>query len=546
MATGDLIKLGTLYVGGVRQPNPVRPWPLNEIPEGAVGAGDIPNYTNSSTVEIRNSDSLDPYKIKWREVNDAGKKLLISDRNILSSISYSQLLSLGLVNGKEITIDNQKYMLRLISGGENYRLNTEWKAGGKLDNEWDNYIVNENSLPNLPIPTFTDLDGAYGSDFTGEHNTMWHWARMRSWTKEPFIANPRYSVLRSGTSARGYFVEIADTIAYAMGYRPVLEVLNASPNITDNTNNNKVFYEQEILNINGSVSDTDNGDIMSVKYKVNNGTTRAIATSISDGTTPIAYSKTIKFTNNKLYDGVNEVATGLVDGQTYAITIWAEDDKGGKSTEIVRNFTVVPNRPPVLAIDPITPKTDKINSELLSLSGTVTDADGNDVAVSLRLNESTSKQIYSGVPSAFTTDIKISDLIEGSNTLTITAKDTFDFVITKTVTIKKTKNATKLKTGVARYKVNPPSGSAKQIIAWIQKEVGDLIVDADVSMVDADAQEVYVPMTKLSAPIDDLIEEDEFSHEELVEKSDIVLKLKLTKIDALSTASIKQVSGVLK
>ena len=168
------------------------------------------------------------------------------------------------------------------------------------------------------------------------------------------------------------------------------------------------------------------------------------------------------------------------------------------------------------------------------------------IAVYLRLNESTSKPIYSGVPSAFKTDIKISDLIEGSNTLTITAKDTFDFVITKTVTIKKTKNATKLKTGVARYKVNPPSGSAKQIIAWIQKEVGDLIVDADVSMVDADAQEVYVPMTKLSAPIDDLIEEDEFSHEELVEKSDIVLKLKLTKIDALSTASIKQVSGVLK
>lgn len=322
--------------------------------------------------------------------------------------------------------------------------------------------------------------------------------------------------------------------------------LNQDPVITDTTENNKTFYEQDTINLNGSITDSDSGNIMSVKYKINNGTTRAIATAISDGTTPIAYSKTLKYTNGKLLDGDTEIATGLVDGQTYEVTIWAEDDQGGKSTEVVRNFTAVPNRPPVLSIDPINPQTDKINSELLTLNGEVTDPEGNDVVVSLRINENTSKQIYSGVPSTFTTDIKISDLIEGNNTLTITAKDTFDFVTTKTVTIKKTRNATKLNKAIARYKVNPPSGSAKQILAWVQKEIGDLIVDADVSMVLAGENESYNPMAKTTAPIDDLIEEDEFSHEVATEKDNITLKLKLSKTDVNSTKSIKQISGVLK
>lgn len=341
----------------------------------------------------------------------------------------------------------------------------------------------------------------------------------------------------------------SDTRTYAYYYQyevTVDYVDNSLPFITDNTENNKIFYEQDEISLKGSVTDADNGNIMSVKYKINNGTTRAIATAISDGTTPIAYSKTLKYTNGKLFDVTTEVATGLVDGQTYAIVIWAEDDQGGKSAEVVKNFTVVPNRPPKIMLNPIEPQTDKINSESLTLSGEVTDPENNDVVVSLRINENNSKQIYSGVPSTFTTDIKISDLKEENNTLTLTAKDTFNFVTTKTVTIKKTRNATKLKQAIARYKVNPPSRSAKQILAWIQREIGDLTVDADVSMVLAGENEVYKPMAKLTAPIDETLEEDEFSHEELEEKDNITLKLKLSKTDTLSTESIKQISGVLK
>lgn len=321
---------------------------------------------------------------------------------------------------------------------------------------------------------------------------------------------------------------------------------NATPVLIDNTESNKTFYEGDTITINGSALDTDNGNIINIKYKINNGTTRAIATGISDGVTPLNYSKTLKYTANTLKDGDTVVASGIVDGQTYTITIWAEDDQGGKSQEVVRNFNVVPNRPPILTIDTIENQSNKINSEKIIVTGNVIDADNNDVTVSVRINNNASIQVYEGVPSTFTFDVKIADLIEGENTITVISKDTFDFTTTKTIKLNKIRNAVPVKEAIARYKINPPSGSAKQILAWVQREIGDLTVDADISMVLAGEQEQYSPMAKLTAPINDFIEEDEFAFEADAEKDNIVLKLKLNKVDPLSEKSIKQISGVLK
>ena len=323
------------------------------------------------------------------------------------------------------------------------------------------------------------------------------------------------------------------------------ELANDAPTLTDNTENNKTFYEGNIISINGSATDSNNGNVVSIKYKINTGTTKAIATEISDGKTHINYSKTLTYTLGTLKDGDTIVANGLVDGQTYKIIIWAEDDQGGKSTEVVRNFTVVPNRAPVLTINSIENQTNKINLERITISGTVTDADGNDVTVDVKINDSASVRVYSGTPSDFTFDIKIADLVEGENTLTVTSKDTFDFTATKTIKLNKTRNAVPLKTSVARYKISPPAGSASEILAWIQKESGGLTIDADVSMVLSGESEKYNAMNKFVAPINNLFEEKEFSYKATEAKDNITLKLKLSKENTESTTSIKQISGVL-
>ena len=322
-------------------------------------------------------------------------------------------------------------------------------------------------------------------------------------------------------------------------------ISNKDPILADNTPNNKIFYEGEIITINGSAKDTDSGNVVTIKYKINNGTTRAMATGISNGTTSLNYSKILKYTIGTLKDGNTTIASGLVDGQTYKITIWAEDDQGGKSAEVVRNFTVIPNRAPVLTINPIENQTNKINSEKLTISGTVTDADENDVIVDVKINNNTNVRVYSGVPSDFSYDIKIDDLKEGENTITVTSKDTFDFTTTKTIKLNKTRNVVPLKTAIARYKISPPTGSVKEILTWIQTESGDLTIHADVSMVLSGEREQYNEMNKIVAPINNLFEEKEFSYKATEAKDNITLKLKLNKSNIESIQGIKQISGVL-
>ena len=114
MANGDLIKLGTFYLNGVKQPRPTKPWGTDSTPPGAPSAGDIPVFSAGQSIEIRDTDPNDAYKIQWREVNDGSKKLLISDRVLLVNVSWDDLNAQGLIFGKTITIDGQQYKLQLM------------------------------------------------------------------------------------------------------------------------------------------------------------------------------------------------------------------------------------------------------------------------------------------------------------------------------------------------------------------------------------------------------------------------------------------------
>ncbi|MEA4827616.1 MAG: hypothetical protein VB130_13455 [Clostridium sp.] len=206
MANGDLIKLGTFYLAGTKQARPTYPWQNNTTPSGSPGTGNIPNFSAGQAIEIRDTDANDGYKINWIEVNDGAKRLLIADRNLLVNVSWDDLNALGLITGKSITIDGQQYLLRVLTGGNNYRNSSDAYAGGTpTNNEWDRIITNESSFSGLPVPNTNDLDTSQNeTDRQGTHNTKWNWYYCYSWVQETYLPNTATRVVRGCSSAR-YF-----------------------------------------------------------------------------------------------------------------------------------------------------------------------------------------------------------------------------------------------------------------------------------------------------------------------------------------------------
>lgn len=117
---------------------------------------------------------------------------------------------------------------------------------------------------------------------------------------------------------------------------------NNFPTLTLSTANNLILNENDTFVINGSMLDTDNGNVVNVKYQINNEISQVVMSATSDGTTQMPFSKTLTFKSGKLYDGLITIAASLSEGVSHALKVWVEDDKGGKSTEVIRNFTVIP------------------------------------------------------------------------------------------------------------------------------------------------------------------------------------------------------------
>ncbi|MGG3872502.1 glycine-rich protein [Brevibacillus laterosporus] len=130
----------------------------------------------------------------------------------------------------------------------------------------------------------------------------------------------------------------------------VITLLNEPPKCTiTSPPNNQTLTENATLNIQGTASDTDKDNVVTIKYRINNGTTRALQSGVSNGSTPISFAKTLTFRAKRLYDGTTDLTgSNLAENTDHTLTIWAEDDQGGKSTEVTRKFRVVHNRPPVI------------------------------------------------------------------------------------------------------------------------------------------------------------------------------------------------------
>ncbi|WP_353096258.1 hypothetical protein [Tissierella praeacuta] len=319
------------------------------------------------------------------------------------------------------------------------------------------------------------------------------------------------------------------------------DITNAVPKISDNTTPNKTLYEGSVLTLTGNILDENNGDVVSVKYSINNGTTRAIASGISDGVNPIPYNKSLIFKEGKLYDGATAVSNQLSDNAKHLIKLWGEDDKGGKSEEKEIFFYVVNNRPAKLTINPISAQNDLIDTDAVLIKGNVNDPDANETTINYKINSGSFIKLNTGMDRDFEIRIPISNLNDGNNNVTIQAKDSYGAITEKVVKLNKEKNVQPLKTAVREYKMIPPDGAAKGILLWIQREVGDLTTKVEIKFGNKSYQELPVSHTGL---VTTGIEEDEYVYENSTEESEIYLRITMNRTSTSSNKGIKLISGV--
>ena len=373
------------------------------------------NYTFGDT------PSADANKLQWVKIKDGDKTLLICDRVILVSVSWDDLNGQGYVTGKTITIDGAKYKCRLLTGGSNRR-NNDWYAGGTpTNNEWDRFITREEVITGLPAPVSSDLDTILNTtDHNSTHNQLWHWVGVYSWCQETWAENASNRADRGYTSARYWSKYTAASSSPNVGFRPVLEVLNTDPLISDSDRN--LGDKNQDFTIEYTVNDSDSGDVLT-------------ATESIDGRTTKSFAPTRNF-KNTITVNVRELSLG-----PHTVKVVVTDGQGGTATR-TWTFNRVNSAPTISGTD--TNLGDKNIG--FTYNYTVNDADGDAVTVVEMLNDETLRTINNAPKgeqlSVSITSEKLYALgLNTVNNLVITATDGQGGTTYRRLTFKRTNSA---------------------------------------------------------------------------------------------------------
>lgn len=343
MANGDIYKLGTLYMGQRKIPRPTRPWSNSK--NTSFGPGDIVSYSPDAILEIRNTEVYDEYKMKWIEINEGGKKYLVSDRVMLVNICWEDLNSQNLIFGKTITIDGTSYKIRSLSGGSDSRNDNYNDGGTPTHNEWDRWIVNEARLHGLPTPVSSDLDPSLNlSDFESAHNKLWNWAGVYSIAQELWGGvNASFHSARGYDSTRRWYNLGKSSRFNFNGWRPVLEVLGNLPVISGK--NEDLGMKKEPFSVSYNISNP-NSNAITIKEIVNGSVLRTHDSSVH-------FSAGLNLNN--------EIWKNLPVNQKIEIKI---EVTVSNKTQIVRTYTFTKIGSPPTAI-PVEPKGDFNNPAIV-------------------------------------------------------------------------------------------------------------------------------------------------------------------------------------
>lgn len=389
MATGDLIKLGTVYVREkylnekpIKRPS--YPWDNGYDPfYNGKYIGDVKDVNTDVIIDLREStnETDESFLVYWREVNVGSKKLLIADRNLIRG--YLDDFKKNSLNSKIITLYGQKYMLRFLS----------------ID-EWVAIICNKGNYPNLPTPTNDDTSPKFDPlrlyKYQGVHNQFWNWFRLSS-----FIGPYKDVFYGAGyDSTENYWEKVDNSLK---GWRPVLEVLNEPPTISDVDRN--LGDKNDTFSILYQVNDANN-DSLTIAEKLNGNTLRTL------NNAPKGQDLTINISREQLY--------ALPLNTENKITIEVNDGKGGVS---YRNYSFRrTNTAPIIS------NSDKNLGVITALTEkyTINDMEGNAVTIVEKLDNVVLRNFAAVLGKEYTTTIDKDTWIKlknGPHTYSIEATD---------------------------------------------------------------------------------------------------------------------------
>ena len=378
-------------------------------------SGSMANYT------FGNTPSAEANQLQWVKIKDGDKTLLICDRVILVSVSWDDLNAQGYITGKTVTIDGAKYKCRVLTGGSNRR-NNDWYAGGTpTNNEWDRFITREEVITGLPAPLSSDLDTALNTtDHNSTHNQLWHWVGVYSWCQETWAENASNRARRGYSSARHWHNGSSGYRNVSVGFRPVLEILNTDPLISDSDRN--LGDKNTNFTIEYTVDDADSGDVLTATESLDGRTTKSFA--------PTRKSK------NTISINIKEVTLG-----PHTVKVVVTDGQGGTATR-TWTFTRVNSAPVISGTD-----TNLGDKNLgFTYNYTVDDADGDNVTVVEKLNEETLRTLNNAPKNeqlsiSITSDKLYSLGLNTVNNLVIEASDGQGGTTYRRLTFKRTNSA---------------------------------------------------------------------------------------------------------
>ena len=417
------VKLGGFYNNGAALVRPTKPWRPDNAAGGNNGYGNIPQMSGGmANYTIGNTPADEAKRLQWVKIKDGDTTLLICDRVILVSVSWDDLNGQGYVSGKTINIDGARYKCRLLTGGNNYRHTSNAHAGGSpTNNEWDRFIAREEVISGLPAPVSSDLDSNMDTtDHNSTHNQFWHWTGVSSWCQETYSGNASGRAFRGYSSARCWNYLSSSFRHVSRGFRPVLEVLNTDPLISDTDRD--LGDKNNNFTIQYTVNDADPGDVLT-------------ATESIDGVTKKTFSP-VRGQQNTITVPVNDLGLGA-----HTVKVVVTDGQGGTAAR-TWTFRRTNSAPTISGSD-----TNLGDKNLgFTYEYTVDDADGDSLTVTEKLGDEVLRTVNNApknTPLTLTiTAEKLYTLgLNSVNTITISVTDGKGGTAYRSLTFKRTNSA---------------------------------------------------------------------------------------------------------
>ena len=171
--------------------------------------GDLPDrtlhyvpFTYAGTIEAYKLTSAMATTEEYAQQNKYAHSLFVADYAVTHAVSWNGLNDEGLIFGKNYASGGVDYTLRAPSMGSNYTGSGNSERGVPQSNEWD-AVLNKNS------------------------GYIQNWNKMYLWGQDVSSVDASYRARRGYSSARNWYSNSATGSNPSLGFRPVLEVLNA-------------------------------------------------------------------------------------------------------------------------------------------------------------------------------------------------------------------------------------------------------------------------------------------------------------------------------